>query len=784
MERTPRWLALIFVVTLLAACGAGVQVDPGSPTIAAVEPAAGIAGAVITVNGSGLGRAGIVTIGGVQATVSAWSPEIIELTVPDGTTPTWQELVVKVNAGGETSAAFFVGELFEGDPEELAPFLDSLQPGTHVLLPAGTISLEGLELVVDRVHLHGHPDGTTLELGSGGVAILVDHGGSAGLIDLRIDATYLDQRSVHGVGPAQSEVTSVLLQGLEFTGLRAGGELGDGGEGKSHLSIRDSRLTVTGTARFYGTPSIEVENSRMTTGSLGLHVMNGATSVLDSTLIAQAEVAIHAWEGANVSGSTLRANDGNVGVFAYGYLADPTAAVGILIEGSVIEADEVQSNGTPDDETGTVLIKAYAGTVDLVANERIWAHDTVIVESDGLEGWPGTLRAVDNIDVSAGRFIDGVGRRDGVEVSLRALGEGTNLLEVTGNQVRSAGNVYLEMSNAPGDATIRDNGMEALREGTGSIDVFLGHLGKYEITENTLVAQHEVHVRDEFVSGPKRVSFSDNVVSIAGSETPRLLFDAYATTCKFEDNVIAVDDPTEATPSTTFLSCRTVQDGYFQFTVEDNELTLAGSATTLWIEGHGEGYIYVLDNDFTASRGVGVRANEANRMLEHNRITGPQLRVVGTGPTTKVFENFVTGTDVTGPMLYLSGPRNLEAASNVFTALGEPGPNATAIWVQAHGVDMDFSMRGTSFVNLSRALEFRFTDAVVTGSVTATDFDFPIDQAPEAALFVLNDSNASLDLRHNRWGDVTSSGALEDLMQYISVGSNYLDVKFDPVLLP
>ena len=121
----------------------------------------------MTVRGAGLGADGSVTFGGVAAHVVAWSAEELEVEVPAGAPAGWQELVVAPAVDGQASAGFFVGVAFDGEPEDVGAFLGDLEPGTHALLPPGELSLPGLELVVDGVHLHGHPDGTLLQLGVG-----------------------------------------------------------------------------------------------------------------------------------------------------------------------------------------------------------------------------------------------------------------------------------------------------------------------------------------------------------------------------------------------------------------------------------------------------------------------------------------------------------------------------------------------------------------------------------------------------------------------------------------
>ena len=111
----------------------------------------------------------------------------------------------------------------------------------------------------------------------------------------------------------------------------------------------------------------------------------------------------------------------------------------------------------------------------------------------------------------------------------------------------------------------------------------------------------------------------------------------------------------------------------------------------------------------------------------------------------------------------------------------ESDDEAVAIGVQASAGDMTLDVTDNRFVNLARAIELRAYDSTVVGDVTSNVFDFPIVARPQAASFSLVDSDVTLDLTLNRWGEVTSAGALEDLMQFSFEGVSRLELVLGPV---
>src|SRR5690606_23707619 len=151
----------------------------------------------------------------------------------------------------------------------------------------------------------------------------------------------------------------------------------------------------------------------------------------------------------------------------YGTIPD---AGRLRVEGSVIEAHEVRATGTPDAESGVIRMAASGASLELIENVRVSAADAVHITVHGYPGGEATLRLVDNQDIAAGRFEPELWVPDGVGVFVMTSGSGANVIEVTGNLIRSHGVVELHTRKAPADVTITGNRIEATGDDDGTID--------------------------------------------------------------------------------------------------------------------------------------------------------------------------------------------------------------------------------------------------------------------------------------------------------------------------
>jgi len=795
MSSCSRWLAIAFAFLLLSACGTTPPPDreqsDNQPVVTSLEPPAGPVGTRVTVRGADLGADGSVTFGGMAANVVAWSAEELEVEVPAGAPAGWQELVVAPAAGGQASAGFFVGVAFDGEPEDVGTFLGDLEPGTHALLPPGELSLPGLELVVDGVHLHGHPDGTLLQLGAGGVVVIVDKGGAAGLSDMEVDGTYLAFRPagllvVPGAEPEEPDPTAVLLEGLRFTGSSLGHDPITNGFGAYDLTMRDVHAVVTGKVDLTASSVASVSGGRLRAPDVRLS-SRGDLDVVGAYLEAQRSLFVNAWKRATVTGSTLRAHDGDVTVNAYvpvgpGYGTIPDAGR-LRVEGSVIEAHEVRATGTPDAESGVIRMAASGASLELIENVRVSAADAVHITVHGYPGGEATLRLVDNQDIAAGRFEPEGWVPDGVGVFVMTSGSGANVIEVTGNLIRSDGVVELHTRKAPADVTITSNRIESTGDDDGTIDVLLGERGEVIVADNLFDASSRLAVRDEpGTAHGKTVRFEDNVVNVAGGYDPRFDLLVHAAACLVERNEVNVGADYDSRRTASSVYCESSLDaGPLLLRFVDNEVTLEGPRDELSVYGFGEGAVTMTGNDVVAPGGLRALSDRADRLIADNRVHAAQLFLSGSSSTTRLSGNTVTFDGEVTRMLYVFSVRHLEASGNTFTHTGTPNDEAVAIGVQASAGDMTLDVTDNRFVNLARAIELRAYDSTVVGDVTSNVFDFPIVARPQAASFSLVDSDVTLDLTLNRWGEVTSAGALEDLMQFSFEGVSRLELVLGPV---
>lgn len=576
-----RLLPLVLAATLLAACGTGRppgDLDPEGPKgpdepqprVLAVAPTAAQPGATVTITGEALGAAGAVRLGGLAADVVAWSPEAITIEVPDGAPPAWQPLLVTPDDGGEAEAELFVGVAFTGPESELRDALAALEAGTHLLLPSGTLALPGSELVLDGVHLHGHPDGTTLALGASGVAVLVGRGGAAGLTGVEVHGAYFTFRvpGAGGIVPIAlaadeepgDEPTTVHLERLTFVGGSFGLDAYMTGA-TARIHLKDSRLVADGIIDLPGEGAVEVTGSQVLAGSVTVASSSGPVTIAGSVLTGRSLTSVVAAERIEVRGSTLTATDGNVSLHATGMGMADLVEGSLLVTGSELEARETPMNGLPDAYSGDIVLTAYGGTIEVLDNPRVQAHD-------------------------------------GVEI--RALG-----FDERTSEARVEGNAFLARG-----------------------------------------------VR--LVSERAQASFVGNSVTHAG--------------------------PVEAL------------------------LSLSGLEATV---------------------------------------------------------------DVSG---------------NTFTVTDDPGPTATGLRLEAQNGYLSLEGEGNVFTNLSRAFHVTLHDATLDGAFTHNVFDFPIEQAPAAGYFVVTGSHASLDLSGTRWGAVTDSAALADLMEVLVDMESQLTLRLDPLV--
>ncbi len=755
--------------------GGGPPIDGPTGLISAIDPAAALPGERVTVTGEGFGTTGAATVGDAAAEIVSWSADTIELVVPEAQGG-WQTLAVAPEGGGSGTAALFVGA--ETTPEAAADaqrfqeFLDALAPGTHVLLPAGELGLAGHELIIDGVHLHGHPDGTSIELGSGGVAVLVSQADSAGVYDLSVSGTYFDLRPTlsGGIVPLQFLHTDVSLERIEYSGTSFGaGSAGEAG-GHADLKLEDSRILATGRAHLQFSGPLDIVDSELLANVIYLMSNGDSTAVTGSTLASQGTMSIAADVNIYMDGSKLSVADGNLHVTAYGSLGPNNFAPGqVMIERSELEANEVAANGTPDDESGEISISAVGGTVLLFDNERIQAVDEVRISATGRVGDPATVQLMDNGLIAAGLYPDGTPREvdTGVYVSVTGLDENViNVLDVLGNDIRSGRIIELRTGTERTNVSIGDNQMRAGVGGlNGRIRVITGSTGRLDVTNNELAASLALRLSTEWASGfNENVTFAGNTVTVSGAERPNLALVPKARTCSYTNNTVSVSG-TGAGNFDVELSCFEPSEADPSWSeVSGNDVTVTGSQGRVVSESDGE--MNITENSFAATTYRVIAYGPISR-LERNDLQVGMVELRGAPSDLVFFDNDVTIVGSAASALLVDGSAALTVESNRVNRSGPSEDDMTVLTVDLSGVEADLRVNGNVFTGFTHALALEFDRSSVTGEFNQNHFDFPVNAAGKALRLTLtNASDVQLDLGENRWGDVTTP---EELHPYLTV---------------
>lgn len=727
MKPPNRALASALCVVLLTACATDGPPTPPEPEetlhISSVAPVAGPAGTQVTLQGTGFGESGLVRLGGAPVEPDAWSQGEVTLTVPDGAPPAWQSLTLEPDSGGEATAGFFVGHPFEGEPAELQAFLSGVGPGAHVLLPGGDLSQNGLELVLDRVHLHGHPGGTRLGTRPGGVTVVTGHGGSTGLSDLALDASYLGFRSAEAelLASTPDSPTAVVLTALSYTGSTFGPQAGSDPGPIDRLVLEDSRLVVTATARL--TAIADVTLRRTEVAAHEVQVADPLAVLIDgSSVVGHALVDVRASEGLAVTGSTLRADDGNVFVWATGdRSAAPPAPGRLVVQASVVEALSQQPGG---EGSGTVEFHAWGASLELSGNERIAAAGDIDVVSEG-DG---------DVAIAGNGFAAGVGGDDGSIV------------------IRTA---------TSGDLRVSQNAFAA------SLEVLV------------LAERQE--------SPGRSVTFEGNEVSIAGDAASLFRLEANVAECAVTDNVLSVVGSADAetfigcftAPELQGLDMLVAGNDVSvprgNITVQVHRLQRLGQSA--------ESTATIEDNRFVTAGRLYVEVWENGALdpvLRGNTVDAAGVRVRGIGAT--LVANVVTHR--AEGLLYLSigDGLHVELTDNEFTKVGASSPTAAAVRLVYDDKEGTLAMSGNVLRDQYMPLDLSLRVTDFTATVNDNVFDFPITAPPQAGrFFACCESRAHLDLRGNRWGDVEDADTLLTLLELGTSGEAVMEVLLEPL---
>ncbi len=774
--------------------GGGPPIDGPTGLISAIDPAAALPGERVTVTGEGFGTTGAATVGDAAAEIVSWSADTIELVVPEAQGG-WQTLAVAPEGGGSGTAALFVGA--ETTPEAAADaqrfqeFLDALAPGTHVLLPAGELGLAGHELIIDGVHLHGHPDGTSIELGSGGMVVIVSQGGAAGVSDLDVDGAYFELRSADpgGIVTLQAAPTDVTLERLEFSGAQFGIPPAATPIRHANLKVLESHVVASSHVWLQVFSSLEIDGTELLGNEVYLLSHVGSTTISGSTIISQGFTSIAADSSVRISDSNVRATDGNLSVTAYGSFASTPPVPGeVLIERSVLEANEVAANGTPDSESGELSIGAFGGKVELLGNPRIEAVDEVHISATAYGGNAATVRLVDNQLIGAGLDSEGTpldlpwNMPAEVHVSLNG-GENSvmNVLEVTGNDLRSGQRLRVLAGTHNANATVTGNRMVAGNGGLlGQMEISGVTGGRLLVTDNDLEAADIVRVRslDEQGASGEAV-FSRNNVKVLGGYDSILALSLNSVSCAYTDNVLYVGERSEMEPS-IYLDClRPDEPSSTGYEVSRNSVEIAGSSGSVSV--YADAGVSISGNEFDAVE-LSVENGTGTLQVVDNVFSRAMIALNGLEDSVVFDDNEVESLANSGTALLIRGGPDVTVAGNTFERVGTFTGPMTGVGFISTLPGSTVTLAGNTFRAYTHALRFAYESTDATALVTGNNFDFVLDATAAVAQVSLVDSNLTLDLDTNRWGNLTTISQLDDGIRLSTYGTSSLEVIFGTIL--
>lgn len=718
---------------LLAACGTAEPNDPrpnpAALSITSIIPDAAAAGQTVVISGAGFGTAGSVRVGEAQALTVTWADERIEFVVPAAAEPAWQTLQVSPAATSELAhTQFFVGTTFTGEPETFQEFLDRQPPGGHVLLPAGELRLAGQSITLAGLHLYGAEDGTSLELGTGGLEIVVGVAQAASLNHLRLAANHVRQRSALPGAHVRSEGWVTTLVGLNRVQLHVS-EFGHDDSDPNALvagalTLNDSTVTAEGSATLVGHPALAITDSAISAERVAAQAALGSVAIDTASVTASMHVRVFGMYDVDVIDSTLQAATGliELTVAQDGDIGELPGTPGRLrVTGSALVT--LYDNGISM-FGGDIKLRVRYGALELVDNERIRARAGLNLSVD----YGTSVTITGNQEISAGRLPQGVDDNGKIRFEFWRLYHGSVLI---------AGNTFLATSQLNVADTSEPDWPAALELPPELLDQAFRFTGNtIDMTQGTNAS---LRVQANGVNTPL-CEFSGNHAELVASDG-----DAFASIgCEAEEGTVAT------------------------FKVNDNHLRLAGTwpYDDLLVSYRGGGQ----QSEFLANE-VEVAGSLEFVSHDHLTIAGNQLHVgrVTLSPRhpsaqTYFQENTVTADQVIDAALQVFSRAYLEITDNQFTQLGVTAPNTLALHVTAEDSSV-LNAQENSFTNLGRAIKISADGVRLDGTLNANRFDFPLEAAPDAADIVAsNAAEVVLDLRGNRWGQVQTPSQLDDLI--------------------
>ncbi|WP_027483514.1 beta strand repeat-containing protein [Deinococcus pimensis] len=445
-------LTALLSASLLVACGTSTPTPPPSdptpivtptttPTITGLTSTAALPGSTVTITGADLPQTLTVTIGGINAAISARTTTSVTLTVPTTLSGPQSVSVIIEGKTYQLTQSLFVGKALTADittTTALQAELDALPTGAAVLLPAVTLTAGDAPLLVTNHSLYG-TDGTLIE---GDVTFIVreGHDVTVDTVAFKGDSfvvahttttpapsiillpmpplsapTISTQRALATTGPAlditatgtlptttnattagsiRAQTTTIERNGtvnfnrVEFNAKTegAGSFIDRAQTADFHLTDTHINLASVSVGSYNGVTTsdsvrtIDVLGTTITANNIRLMSGQGeGTTVANSTLVARDSLLIGDSTTApvTVDASTVRATNGDVLIGGIDTVT-PFEGGTVTVRGSTVEAfDDANINGQ---STPTIIITGR-GDVDVQDNLRIHADDDVSIFS-------------------------------------------------------------------------------------------------------------------------------------------------------------------------------------------------------------------------------------------------------------------------------------------------------------------------------------------------------------------------------------------------------------------
>ncbi len=466
----------------------------------------------------------------------------------------------------------------------------------------------------------------------------------------------------------------------------------------------------------------------------------------DSTVESATAVGLWAEAGLNVSGSTVRAADGDIDVIgaAAAIVGSGTLPTGgsIEIAGSTFEA--LDGNLADGSDKGELTFLTQFAPIGLTDNVRIRSHgDMAIVTQQSLIG-EGGITLAGNGDVRAGVFKS----EDAVHFRPATIDE---VAVVSGG-------------GTPGFLAARHNTLTAGDgENTGVLQLAAGATGQLKLEDNVLSADGGIVVGAPDLLGTTAV-LTDNVFSAIGDAAPQVITQLIGGSCELSGNTFEARDIGANDAASVNLACEGANPLEDTFRVEGNTMKAGGDGTSVLLTSFASGALTMSSNQVAVESGFLIAADDVDGVVSSNiiQLLGGFFGVIGNAASDMTIDaNVVTLQDAANYGLLMGGSGVATVTGNNFTVTGTPAATATAFGIGTNSAPIEVTASGNTFTNFSRALYISDASGTawgITAAIHNNVFDFVINAAPKVA--TLFNVKSSIDARNNQWGTNTSSATV------------------------